>query len=363
MNWGFQNGTKVHKVKARKNLTVMLISDPTKNGVTLRVPKWVRFPLMILPVLLIMAGLYTYSHITDLESQLAAAKAEAMSNELTIMGKESTIDELMETDDKRYNQLEGLAKLTVELKNRLSDLESYKNVIDAKLNSTDKTTDTQPTRSSSASRESKESTSTTERTFTTAGTTEEFFPLEVEADIQEDADVFGAEVDRILEELTGAIDEIDTEKSSLAEREEEIEEILPYWEAYPSVLPVDDTYITSPYGYRRNPFGSGYEFHSGVDFKAYYQDVWATGSGVVTYSGYNSGYGYMVIIDHGYGIVSKYAHNSKLYVEEGDQVERYDVIARSGNSGRSSGPHLHYEILENGENQDPLDYIYEGDQD
>ncbi len=140
-----------------------------------------------------------------------------------------------------------------------------------------------------------------------------------------------------------------------------MDEILPYWDAYPGVLPLEDTYITSPYGYRRNPFRSGVEFHKGVDLKAYYQDIWATGSGVVIYSGYNSGYGYLVIIDHGYGLVTKYAHNSKLFVEEGDVVERYDVVAKSGNSGRSSGPHLHYEILENGETQDPMTFIYKGE--
>ncbi len=359
MNWGLQNGTKIHKVKARKNLTVMLITDPTKNGVTFRIPKWLRFPMLILPVIVLMGVLYTYSYIADLESQLAAERSNVQSGAYTILNKDTTIEELHEIDANRFEQLEGLAALAVELKHRLSELEDYKKVIDNKLGSTDKTTDTVPTRSSTTNRTPKTSSLNSEEVYGVGG------PVNTDAletaDIEAMSDDFAEEVDRLLMELSGDISEIDTEKTSYESRENQVDEILPYWKAYPSVLPVKDTYITSPYGYRRNPFGSGYEFHKGVDLKAYYQDVWATGSGLVIYSGYNNGYGYMVMIDHGYGLVSKYAHNSKLFVEEGDVVERYDVIAKSGNSGRSSGPHLHYEILENGETQDPMMFIYKGE--
>ena len=356
MNWGLQNGTKVHKVKARKNLTVMLITDPTKNGVTFRLPKWLRFPMMILPVLLLLGVLYTYGYIVDLESQVAAERSNVQSNAYTILNKEDTIEALEETDAKRFDQLEALAMMTVELKTRLSELEDYKNVIDDKLGSTDKTTDSQPTRSSALNRTPKTSSLDTDEVDGIGGQEDEDA-----RQVEEMQDDFAEEVDRLLLEISGAISEIDAEKASYEVRENQVDEILPYWEAYPGVLPLEETYITSPYGYRRNPFGSGVEFHKGVDFKARYQDIWATGSGIVTYAGYNSGYGYMIMIDHGYGLISKYAHNSKLYVEQGDVVERYDVIAKSGNSGRSSGPHLHYEILENGETQDPMTFIYKGE--
>jgi murein DD-endopeptidase MepM/ murein hydrolase activator NlpD len=177
-------------------------------------------------------------------------------------------------------------------------------------------------------------------------------------------DVFELEINRLTEELQKSLGQMSIESTMYEKRDEKVDEMLPYWEAYPSIIPVANTYVTSPYGYRKNPFGrKSYEFHSGVDFKARYQDVWASGSGIVTYAGYNNGYGYMIIIDHGYGLVTKYAHNSKLKVEVGDLVERYDVIAKSGNSGRSSGPHLHYEVLLNGETQNPLDYIDKGEND
>ncbi len=366
LNWGLQNGTKVHKVKAKKNMTLMLITDPTKNGITFRIPKWVRFPMLALAIAIVLSVLYTVSYIADLESQLAAERSYVAENKYTIITKDFTIDDLEEVDAKRFDQLEALAMLTAQLKSQLNELEAYKQVIDEKLGSTEKTTDSQPTRRAVAGRSS-------EGTPRLGDNQPVINDLSAKLDTfleedgllatgtEEEMDAFGDEVDRLIAELTDALDQLDVEQASYEVREEQVEEILPYWDAFPSVIPVSDTYVTSAFGYRRNPFGRGYEFHKGVDFKAYYQDVWATGSGVVTYSGYNNGYGYMVIIDHGFGIVTKYAHNSKLYVKEGDLVERYDVIARSGNSGRSSGPHLHYEIILDGENQDPMDFIYQGE--
>lgn len=137
-----------------------------------------------------------------------------------------------------------------------------------------------------------------------------------------------------------------------------IDHALAFEQAYPSVLPLYPTYMTSDYGKRRAPKGKGTDFHYGVDLKADYQDVWATGSGVVTYAGYLNSYGYLVVVDHGYGITTKYAHNSKILVEKGQTVERYHVIAISGNTGNSTGPHLHYEIEFDGVSQNPMDIIY-----
>jgi len=123
----------------------------------------------------------------------------------------------------------------------------------------------------------------------------------------------------------------------------------------PSILPVEGE-ITSPYGYRKNPFG-GYssEFHDGVDFACSYgTPVKATADGVVSFSGWNSVYGRKISIDHGNGIVTFYGHNSKLLVKVGDNVKKGDVIAYSGDSGRSTGAHLHYGAIINGKSADPL---------
>mgnify|MGYP000950764508 CR=1 FL=1 len=130
-------------------------------------------------------------------------------------------------------------------------------------------------------------------------------------------------------------------------------------ERIPSILPLKEvTEIASEFGYRRNPFG-GYskEFHSGVDLPCNYgTEVYATASGVVSYAGYDRVYGYKLEIDHGNGIETIYAHNSRLLVKKGTQVKKGDLIAYSGNSGRSTGAHLHYGARVNGEYVDPLKF-------
>lgn len=356
LNWGMQNATKVHKVKAKKNLTIMLITDPTKHGLTLRVPKWTRF-IMLVILLGLFAGVYmTVNHIVDLEQQLAYERAQASNSNLELLTTNLAVEDLVEENDNKYDQLEQLAVLTVKLKDKLAELETYKASLDERLGTAEKSTDSVPDRALDVTSEdisqeihlSVETSMSAER--------------DLKGSIGEDDALitgdFDADVDALLTELDQALGQADVENVELTVRETQMDEILPYWDSYPSVLPVANTYVTSPYGYRRNPFGSGYEFHSGVDLKAHYTEVYATGAGVVTYAGYNSGYGYLVIIDHGYGLTTKYGHNSKILVEVGDEVSRYDVIAISGNSGRSSGPHVHYEVLLNNETQNPLDYLY-----
>lgn len=354
MNWGLQNGTKVHKVKARKNWTLVIISDPTKHGLTLRIPKWTRFPVFVLLLALTLTVMYMLGHIANLEQQLAAKQSDVQANNYLLLSKTYAIEDLEEKNEAKKDQLETLAVLTLQLKDKLSELEAYKNELDAKLGTSPKTTDTIPSKLM-----------TTDQTLSSIRLANNS-PVINDLSLTEASDLvitgdFEVDVENIIDEIDNALGKIEAEKDDLAAREEQIDTIMAYWDAYPSILPVVNTMVTSPYGYRRNPFGYGYEFHSGVDLKARYVDVLATGGGVVTYSGYNNGYGYLIIIDHGYGLMTKYGHNSKLYVKEGDLVSRGDVIARSGNSGRSSGPHVHYEVLLNGETQNPMEYVYDED--
>lgn len=125
----------------------------------------------------------------------------------------------------------------------------------------------------------------------------------------------------------------------------------------PSILPVEGE-ITSLFGYRSNPFGGwSNEFHNGIDIACNYgTPVLATAEGTVTFAGRNSVYGLRIDIDHGQGIVTFYGHNSRLMVKEGDKVKKNDLIAYSGNSGRSTGSHLHYGTIVNGKSVDPLTF-------
>lgn len=127
----------------------------------------------------------------------------------------------------------------------------------------------------------------------------------------------------------------------------------------PSILPLEGEHeIASNFGYRRNPFGGWTsEFHSGTDFACDYgTEVHATAAGVITFAGWDAVYGRKVEIDHGSGIATFYGHNSRLLVKAGDTVQKGELIAYSGNSGRSTGSHLHYGALEQGKPIDPLQF-------
>jgi murein DD-endopeptidase MepM/ murein hydrolase activator NlpD len=122
--------------------------------------------------------------------------------------------------------------------------------------------------------------------------------------------------------------------------------------------PAPSTYVTSSYGYRNHPIFGTSRFHSGVDIAADYGDpIAAADSGTVIYSDWMSGYGYTVIIDHGNGISTLYAHNSSLYVGNGQYVNKGQQIAGAGSTGYSTGPHLHFEVRVNGSTINPMSYF------
>lgn len=122
-----------------------------------------------------------------------------------------------------------------------------------------------------------------------------------------------------------------------------------------AVEPVANARVSSPYGYR---YLGGREFHPGVDLAAPYgSSVYATGTGVVVYSGWKSGYGNFIEIDHGNGYLTRYGHSSRLLVSVGQQVKKNQEIALVGCTGRCTGPHVHYEVLLNGKRQNPATYL------
>ncbi len=129
-------------------------------------------------------------------------------------------------------------------------------------------------------------------------------------------------------------------------------------EVLPEGRPVDAGYVSSTFGSRTDPFTGRTAFHKGIDFAGRAgTDVMAVASGVVIWSGDRYGYGEMVEINHGNGYVTRYAHNSENLVVVGDTVKRGEVIASMGDTGRATGPNLHFEVLRNGRVVDPLTYI------
>lgn len=122
--------------------------------------------------------------------------------------------------------------------------------------------------------------------------------------------------------------------------------------------PVANGWLSSYYGKRTDPFSGRPSMHYGVDFAGKYgADILAVAPGVVTWAGKRYGYGNMIEINHGNGYMTRYGHNQKNLVKVGETVKRGQVIGKMGSSGRSTGPHVHYEVLRNGRPVDPTHYM------
>jgi murein DD-endopeptidase MepM/ murein hydrolase activator NlpD len=129
-------------------------------------------------------------------------------------------------------------------------------------------------------------------------------------------------------------------------------------EIRPSGYPVKKGWISSRYGYRKDPFSGKKMFHRGVDISSKRgSDIVAVASGIVSYSGKKIGFGHTIEIIHGDGFVTRYAHNQENLVKVGDAVSKGQVIAKVGSSGRSTGPHLHFEVSQRGKSLNPQKYL------
>jgi len=129
--------------------------------------------------------------------------------------------------------------------------------------------------------------------------------------------------------------------------------------SYLSGRPISKGWLSSYYGIRKDPFNGRAAMHKGIDFAGKEDSaIIATASGVVSWSGSRYGYGQLIEINHGDGIKTRYGHNKILLVSVGDVVSKGQAIARMGSTGRSTGPHVHYEILRNNKQIDPIKFVY-----
>jgi len=139
---------------------------------------------------------------------------------------------------------------------------------------------------------------------------------------------------------------------------DKMEELRSLMKSLPLSVPLDHYQLESRFGPRHDPFNHRSSYHTGIDLSApYMSPVHATAAGIVTYAGYRSDYGKVVEIDHGNGIATLYAHLHRYIVSVGQRVAEHEQIGFLGSSGRSSGPHVHYEVRVNDEPQDPEKFI------
>jgi murein DD-endopeptidase MepM/ murein hydrolase activator NlpD len=164
-----------------------------------------------------------------------------------------------------------------------------------------------------------------------------------------------------LKEMSAELSQL---KGAASRQEASLQMLIEYFEdkrslfaSTPSLWPVRG-WVTSRFGVRTSPFSGIEKFHEGIDIAAQTgTPVVAAADGLVIRAGFGTGYGNMVEISHGYGIKTLYAHNSRLNVKAGQRVRRGDVVAYAGDSGSSTGPHLHYEVRVNGLPVNPSKYL------
>ena len=151
------------------------------------------------------------------------------------------------------------------------------------------------------------------------------------------------------------------ELSSYSDIYNKVTEDVKMIHAIPSIRPIAGGYLNSNFGYRKDPLNDKVRFHYGQDITINSGEVvLAPADGIIKEARYRGGYGNVVKIDHGYGYNTLFGHLSTFNVKRGQKVKRGNIIGKSGNSGRSTAPHLHYEVHHYGTPQNPLDYFFSG---
>ncbi len=159
--------------------------------------------------------------------------------------------------------------------------------------------------------------------------------------------------------LDGLVAEAERREGSIRELETYLREQRARLSSTPSIWPARG-WVTSGFGMRQDPYTGKSTMHHGIDISNQPGvPVLAPAAGAVTFAGVSGGYGKVIVVDHGFGIRTRFAHLEEIVVAVGDRVDRGDKIGAIGNSGRSTGPHLHYEVELNGVSENPMNYILE----
>lgn len=172
---------------------------------------------------------------------------------------------------------------------------------------------------------------------------------------QEGTPLSSEALDRGIAQLS---DELRSQEEALAALEQYLLTEDTIAASIPTGKPVEDGWVSSFYGYRIDPFNGKKTFHEGLDIAAKSgSNVQVVADGIVTWVGERGGYGGLVEVDHGNGYVTRYAHNKTIKVKKGDRVNKGETLALMGSTGRSTGPHVHFEVLRDGQHVNPYNFI------
>jgi murein DD-endopeptidase MepM/ murein hydrolase activator NlpD len=182
---------------------------------------------------------------------------------------------------------------------------------------------------------------------------------DVEATIPGPAPAAEANLTALPGKLTSLETEAARQEQSLRELQEYFDDQRSLLASTPSIWPTRG-WVTSDFGSRLDPWSAERKMHQGLDIATPHgQPVYSPSDGTVVFAATEGGYGKVLVIDHGYGVKTRYGHLSEIHVHAGDRVRRGDKVAAVGNTGRSTGPHLHYEVRVNGIPENPRKFVLE----
>jgi murein DD-endopeptidase MepM/ murein hydrolase activator NlpD len=315
----------------KKTYTLLIIPDANQPVARVRLSNIVVVSALVVLALLIMTALTVYAlHLRSIvvTQQLRAELAgNSQHYETTLADKEQTINHLQ-------NEIIKLAQQTKDMQSRVDEMTK----LESDLKSISGTGGSSPASGQASGGAGGKS---------QGGA---FVPV---TDSQVEA--LSASTSDTLARLSKQLTELQTSMTATKQKVLEQQHLL---RITPSLYPTMTRTITSPFGYRIDPINGLPSFHSGIDFGASLgDDVFATADGTVVSVGKDASHGNNIVINHGQGLKTWYMHLSKILVAEGDQVTKGQKIGLVGNTGRSTGAHLHYEVLKNGQSIDPKPYL------
>lgn len=353
--------------KLRKNDPITLLILPHKGPVRrVFATRYTALAGMAVLLLLMLALVASAALHVEMRAQLAAKDSR-------LREQQATYAELLQANRERMAALERLREQTEALQVKIDRLESLSTEVDTLLGKTQSnkrgslpsrgSVDRRALSSRFPSRDvSNDSPLWTSGLRRNAALSPVVVPrdtvvagplMDMDADILQHGES-GEEFETALRELETRVAFV-TEK--LERAKEDLSNYLTRIRHTPSGWPAYGP-ISSGYGYRKHPIVGEKRFHDGIDISLPFGTaVNSSADGVVLFAGWDTGYGLSVVVEHGYGYRTRYAHLSRILVRSGESVKRGQPIGRSGNSGLSTGPHLHYEVIVAGRARNPLPYL------
>ncbi len=357
IKWGKKIVRFIRKPKIRQ-ISFVIVPEASNRVKTIRIPRFVLYLVpsaSLLTACLLVGfafGIYMSNQKTmQANHQLSMQLAES-SNQyvLTVSEKEQTIKQLQ-------NNVLQLSQQANEMNTKVEQLEKLEKDLKSLTQA-----DTAPAKNSNPVSIASANAEDSSEYGIGGGGTDSFDSIDLGGNpngSDSEFNQFVVDTETNFEDLYLQLDRLYSNLSDARQIVLDRQEIL---RITPSMWPTISKRITSPYGSRRDPFTGRYTFHDGVDIGAKMNDpVYVTADGVVRYTGYDRSRGNNIIVQHESGVLTQYMHLNKILVEDGEKVKKGQTIGKVGTTGRSTGPHLHYQVIKNGKVIDPMPYTRKPD--